>query len=51
MILWNDLIAEYRALPPFVQAALAITAVSMACLSSYYVGGTIGKAAYYFLNT
>jgi len=30
MIPWTDLIAQYRALPPFVKASLAISVVSIA---------------------
>jgi hypothetical protein len=51
MISWQNLISEYRALPPFVKASLAISVVSLAFLVPYHMGESVGVAAYYFFNS
>jgi len=51
MIAWENLISEYRALPPFVKASLAISAVSLAFLVPYHVGENVGVAIYHFFNS
>ena len=51
MIFWQTVISEYRALPPFVKASLAISGVSLAFLVPYHVGESVGVAAYYFFNS
>ena len=51
MIPWHELKAEYRALPPFVKASLAVSAGALAFLTSHRVGETFGVALYYLLNS